>query len=887
MFDKRKSERELKAEVEFDLEKRVQANLAAGMSEAEARRAAQREFGSVSLAEEECRDERRNRFFENLLQDLRFGMRTLTKKPGFTAVAILTLALGIGANTAIFSVVNAVLLRPLPFSDPSRLFLLYEGVPDVGFPKIEFSAPDLMIYAQAQHSFSALAPYQNKRFEVSGAGVPERVMGARAGWKLFDVLGVRPILGRTFSTEEDQPGHPVTIISYGVWQRKFGGAADVIGKSIDLDRKPYAIVGVMPKDFQFPLPGAPGSNAPADVWVPMAFNPFELQAWGQMFNNDVAARLAPGVTPTQAQSEAEGIAARIFSAYPPSLLQAFHVPRLHVLVKPLHAEIVGEVRPLLLVLQAAVGLVLLIACANVALLLLARASGRSREIAIRAALGAGRGRLVLQLLTESFLLAAFGGCAGLALATWSKDLLLKFLPAGIELPKAVSIDGGVLLFTMVTALAAAVVFGVVPAMNATRTQARSPLQDSVKGGSAGRRQHRLQNSFVVTEFALALILMIGAGLLLKTFANLLKTSPGFQPQRVVGFSVPVPVEAYPRAAQVRSFYEEAIAQSAAVPGVVSAAISSDMPLHANETDALVLEIPVHGKTNLPAIRRSWIIGDYLGTMGIPILRGRGFTPEDGANTQPVALVSKAFAESIWPGGDAIGKRVKLAFADAPWLTIVGIVGDVPDSTSLAQPPSPHVYTPVLQESDAAIADSVVNRLRSLNLVVRTQSDSSVAEVVDRLHKLDPSLAIGTVHAMQEELGMSVAPQRFNAALVGIYAGAALLLALVGIYGVLAYAVTQQTHDIGVRMALGARRANIFALMLRRGLTLAVIGAAAGLAGAFGVTRVLSTLLYGVQPRDPWIFAGVTLLLTLASIAACIIPARRAMRVDPIIALRHE
>ena len=888
MLGKEKSEREIKLEVQFDLEKRIEMNIAAGMSPSDARLAAQREFGSVALAEDECRDERRGRVLENILQDARFGIRTLAKKPGFTAVAILTLALGIGANTAIFSVVNAVLLRPLPLNGSANLVLLYEGIPDVGFPKIQFSAPDLVMYERAQKSFSSLSPYQNKRFEVSGAGEPERLTGARAGWRLFDVLEAQPVLGRTFRADEDTPGSAVVILSYGIWQRKFGGAQNVIGRSIDLDRAPYTIVGVMPRGFEFPLPGAPGSNVPADLWVPMAYSAEELKAWGQMFNNDVVARLAPGVTQVQAQAEADAIAKRIYDAYPAELVKAFHVPKLNLLVAPLQSEVVGRVRPILLVLQVAVALVLLIACANVALLLLARATGRNREIAIRAALGAGRRRLVLQLLTESFVLAIIGAGAGLALAVWSKNLLLNFLPVGITLPKNVSISGGVLLFTLGTAVAAALIFGLMPAITATRTGVGASLQEGARGGSAGRKRHRLQNAFVIAEFALALILMIGAGLLLRTFANLLKTDPGFHPQHVIAFAIPLPAQAYPRGAQVREFYETAIAQVNALPGVVSSGVSNDVPLHANESDAIELEDTRSGKSHLPAITKSWILGDYLSTMGIPIVRGRDITPDDRLTTERVAIVSEKFAAAAWPGQDAIGKRFKTAILTAPWTRVVGIAADVPDA-SLAAPTSPHIYVPIAQEPDSQLEDRNSNQLRSLMFAAKMQGDSNslTASIVGKLHQLDPSLAIGTVRDMRNELDLSVAPQRFNATLVAIYATVALLLSLIGIYGVLAYTVTQQTHDIGVRMALGARRINILNLVLRRGLALAAIGSIAGLAGAFAITRLMSALLYGVQPHDPATFASVTLFFIAACVAACLIPARRAMRVDPIIALRHE
>lgn len=888
LFRRKREERELDAELRFDLEERSRAHIAAGMNPQQARYCAMQEFGSVGLAKEECRDARRTNIIENAYNDFRYALRVLLKKPAFTVVAILTLALGIGANSAIFSVVDAVLLKPLPFPDSNRLLLAYEGAPDLGFPKIEFSAPDLQIFQREQKSFESTATYQNKRFEISGAGEPERVSGARGQWNLFDVLGVHPILGRTFTREEDSPGHDLTIISYALWQRKFGGSSDAIGKTLDLDRMPYTIVGVLPRDFRFPLPGAYGSSDPAELWVPMAFTKTELQGWGMMFNNDVVARLKPGVTFQQAAAEATTLAPRIESQFPADLLKALHNPKLVLQVVPLQTDVVGSVKPLLLILQIAVALVLLIACANVALLLLARASARSREIAIRIALGASRGRLVLQLLAESLLLAAGGAAAGFALATWSKTALLSFVPADASLPKQVPMDSRALLFTLGIAIASALIFGLVPAFEATRSGLQTPLQEGGRGGSTSQRKNRVQNIFVIAEFALALILMIGAGLLLRTFTKLLRTDPGFQPQHVLTMTVPLPAHAYSQAAQVRGFYQDAIARSMQLPGVVSAAVTNDIPMHGNETDAFWLEAPDGSMVSAPAVRQSIVLGDYLRTMRIPLLRGRDFTPDDRSATQRVAIVSENLAKRVWPSGDAIGKRVRLEGMTSPWTTIVGIAGDVPDS-SLAAERMPHIYSPYSQEPDSLVADNIGGLLRNMTLALRTQGDPATlsAAVLNELHQLDPSLAVTNVRTMQSDLDSTLLPQRFNATLVGIYASVALLLALIGIYGVLAYTVSQQMHEIGVRMAIGAQRRDILVLVLERGLILAAIGAAIGLAGAWGVTRFMASLLYGVQPRDPWTFIGVTLVMALTALLACYLPARRATRVDPIIALRYE
>lgn len=820
-----------------------------------------------------------------LFQDLSYGLRTLRAKPTFTLIAVLTLALGIGGNVAMFSVVNAVLLRPLPFLNSSQLVLVHEGAPTLGFAKIGFSAPDLLFYEQSQSSFQGMAPYQNKNFELSGAGEPRRITAARVAWNLFPLLGAQPLLGRSFRREEDRPGIPVAMLSYGLWQSAYGGSQKVIGHTVTLDRIPYTILGVMPREFRFPLPGTSSNNAPAELWVPMAFTKTELEGWGNMFNNDVVARLKPGVTLLQSRLEAQAAAKRILQAYPPELLKVFSNATLVVQVDPMQAEISGGVRPVLLVLQGAVGLVLLIACTNVALLLLSRASGRGREIAIRAAMGASRYRLIAQLLTESFLLALVGGAMGLGLAICSKALLLKHIPAGIPLPAEVPLDSSVLFFTLGTILLTAVVFGLAPAIHATRTGLWTSAQAAVRSGTGSRTKHRVQDAFVAVEFGLALLLLVGAGLLLRSFSKLVAADPGFQPDKVLAMAVPLPAEAYPRADQVRNYYQQAIQQIAEIPGVISAAAANDLPLNGNELDAVQVE---GQEKSTPAVRQSWVLGDYLETMGIPLVRGRYFTPQDRHGSQLVTIISQSMARELWPSQDAIGKRIRRGDPGNPWRTVVGVVGDVPDA-DLSSQPTPHSYSPFLQEDDDFIADTVGGSLRNLSLAVRTRGNPAgmAAEIVRSLHGLDPAIAVSNVRLMQTEISDSVAPQRFNATLVGIYAGVALLLALVGIYGVLAYMIMQQTHEIGIRMALGAQRRQILQLVIARGMQLVTIGAAAGLLGAWGVTRLMGSLLYGVAPSDPLTFLSVTGLLATTALLACYIPARRAAKLDPAVALRYE
>lgn len=822
-----------------------------------------------------------------ILQDLRYAIRQLRKNPGFATIAVITLALGIGANTAIFSVVHAVLLRPLPFPEPTRLVLTYEGIPKIGFPKLPFSAPDLLLYRQAQHSFEDMADYQNRDFELSGAGEPERATGARISANLFSVLGVHPMLGRAFAADEDQPGRNVVLISYALWQSKYGGSHDVIGRAMNVDRAPYTIIGVMPRHFQFPLPGDAFNSDPAAFWLPMAFTPNELQGWGKFYMFNFVARLKPGVALDQARAEADILARRITQAYPVGLRQQFGNPELAFQVVPMRQELIGDVRPLLLVLQATVAAVLLIACVNVGLLLLSRASGRSREIAVRSALGASRNRLMAQLLCESLILAVPGGILGLILALWSKKSLLQYLPPGIALPHEIALNGTVLVFTVGTTLFTAILFGFVPAIETTRSQLGSTLQEGGRGSTIGRERHRLQGVFVVVEFALALVLMVGAGLLLRSFGGLLKTNPGFRPESVLAMNVSLPKQAYPHIAEIRIYHQRAVEQLSQMPGVISAAASTDLPLHGFFRSAVLIEGPEGNKRNMPAVLSSWIIGDYLKTMGIPLLRGRSLTAEDRPGTQPVALINQGMAQQLWPNEDALGKRI---FAVGAWSTVVGIVGDVHDG-ALSATPTPHVYRPYLQifgEPDAP-DEGLVETARRLNFVVRTQGDPAAASAaaVNQLHSLDPALAVVDVRTMRSEIQESVAPQRFNAALVGIYAGLALLLAVIGIYGVLAYMVTQQIHEIGIRIALGAQRRDMLAHVLLRGARLVSIGAAIGLPVAAVVTRLMASLLYGVSPRDPVTFFGVSVVLVVAAMLACYVPALRATRVDPMVALRHE
>jgi predicted permease len=878
---------DLSDEIREHLEEKVEELVAGGMPRKEARQAARREFGNITLTEEEGRDVWRWAAIEDFFMDVRFGARTLRKNPGFTAVAVLTLALGIGANTAIFGVVNAVLLRPLPFKQPSRLMMLFEGIPKLGFPKMGFSAPDFVALERAQKSFESVGVYQNKYFNISGGGEPERLMAARISSSVFPMLGAEPMLGRVFTIGEDAPGQNVVILSYGLWQRRFGADPGIIGRNLELNRQPYTVIGVMPKTFHFPLRGPQGSE-PAELWVPMAFTTTELEGWGTNYMNGVLARLRSGLAFEQASAEAESLSPSIGSNYPPELTKAFQGAELKVSMNSYREEVVKSVRTLLLILMAAVVLVLLIACANVATLLVSRAASRQKEVALRTTLGATRVRLLRQMLTESLLLALIGGSLGLAFASWVKTLLLSLVPESVPLPRDIAIGGSVMVFVLAVSFLTTVLFGLVPAFQVSAMALHGSLQEGGRSGTPGRLRHRLQGFFVTVEFALALVLLIGSGLLIRSFAKLLETNPGFRPDHVLTLKIPIPSERYAKAPKVRQFYEQLLDRAGNLPGVKAVGLTSDLPLNGCGTIAIQIEggRNVGGETP-QAICQTWQVGNYFQTLGIPLLKGRSFTLEDRIEAQPVAIVSETAARQFWPGQDPIGKHIRWGVY-APWQTIVGIVGDVNDGPP-GQPVQLHVYRPYLQMADLFFEDSRFGEVRSMNLAVRSQTDpaSLASAVIGQIHSLDPDLAVANLRTMAQVISSSVAGPRFNTLLLGVFAGVALFLAAIGIYGVMAYAITQQTHEIGIRLALGAQPRNVLHLVLRRGVRLAGTGATFGVAAALALTRLMAGLLYGVSATDPVTFFSVVILLLAIALLACYAPARRAMRVDPMVALRYE
>jgi predicted permease len=818
-------------------------------------------------------------------QDLAYAIRVLFKSWTVTLIAVATLALGIGANTAIFSVVNSVLLRPLPFPNSDRIVYILEKLP--GFStSIPMNATDYNAFRERQQTFEQMGVYGNKHFDLSGTGTPERVTGARASASVFPLLGVSPILGRTYTEQEDQSGQALVVLSYGLWQQTYGADPSILGREIQLNRQPYTVIGVMPKTFEFPLRGGVWSTTPADLWVPMSFTPEERQGWGNMYNHSVVARLKTGVTLEQAEGDANRTIGQVEALYPAPLVAFFKGAHVGAVVAPYSQVVTGDVRLPLLLLLVAVGFVLLIACANVANLLLARSTARQKEIALRAALGADRWRLARQMITESTVLGLLSGLAAILIGGWGMELILSLAPAGLPRMQEVRIDWHVFLFALALSLSTAILIGITPAIEATRIDPLESLKECGRGGGPSRGRRKLQSLLIVSQTALAVMLLIGAGLLTRSFATLLKTDPGFRPQRVVTATIALPLRAYSKADSIRGFWKELLARSENLPGVSAAGFSTDLPLDVEERDAVTIEGNESSGNNQPSITQSWIMGDYFGAMGITLKRGRDFAPAEIVGAPNVVIVSETAARTYWPGQDPLGKRIR--YSGDFWRTVIGVAGDVKDN-SLQAPAGPHAYTPYLQEQNATLESQDFDELRTLHLAVRTSTDPALVftSIRSSVAAIDPQIALDDLKTMDAAIDKSLAPQRFNLALVALFAVLAIFLAAVGVYGVLSYSISQRTREIGVRIALGAQRWRVLQMAVGEGMKLAILGTAAGMAGGFVLTRLMASLLFGITARDPLTFAAAGVVAAIVSFAACYIPARRAMRVDPIVALHYE
>ena len=861
-------DRELHDELQFHLEMETEENLRRGMSPDDARAAARRSFGGVDQVRETWRDRRGLPWLDHLVRDLRLGLRMLHRYPTFTAVAVVTLALGIGANTAIFSAVNAVLLRPLPFADAERLVALWETSPRQA--EVSVSYPNFLDWQAAATRFEAMTVIDDHEFTLTGGGEPERIPSARVSADFFGVLGVQPLLGRSFVAADDRPGEGrVVLLGHDLWQRRFGGSPDVVGTLVTLNDISVEVVGVLP-------PALDGQSygwfMDVKLWAPLGQY---VESWGSRgaHNGPMAiGRLATGASVADAQAELDVVAERLERAYPESNTGV------RVIVRSLGETIVADRRGPLLLLFGAVGFVLLIACANVANLLLARGTGRARELALRVALGATPMAIVRLLLVESVCLAALGGGSGLLLAFWVRDALVGLAP--VDLARGVVLDVRVLGFAAAISLASGALFGVVPAWRAAHPDLESALKDEHR--STPRGQRHVRSLIVVAETALAAMLLVGAGLLVRSVMSLQQVDPGFDRDRMLTMHVTLPLARYPDIERQTTFYRDVLARIARLPGVTTVGAGTDFPIL---EDSVYFPVHVDGHPVPPpgqellAYYRAVTPG-YLPAMGIPILVGRGVDELDVATSQPVVVVNEAIVRRHWPEQDPIGQRVRLGFGDHPWLTVVGVAGDV-RSFGLDADEQPSLYVPHAQRA--------FPWLRWMNLAISAgvAPESLVDAIRAEVWAVDPDVPLTDIQTGEAVVADSLARRQFTMSLLALFAGLAVALASVGLYGVLSYAVGQQTREIGIRMVLGADPRVVVGAVMRNGVGLTVIGLLIGLGGALAVGRVLESQLYGVQPTDPVSFAAAAVALITTAFFASLVPARRATRVDPMAALRTQ
>src|SRR5262245_12609664 len=876
----------MEEEMRFHLEMQIEQNLSSGMAAEEAHYAARRRFGNQTWLKEVSREMWSLNSIETLMQDLRYGSRTLMKNPGFTVVAALTLALGIGANTAIFSVVNAVLLEPLPYPEARQLALISENFSQRGLNRILVSAPEYLDYRDRSRSFSQVAAYRRQSFTLTGAGEAEMLRGTVCSTNLFETLGVRPALGRPFLPGEDRPGgNQVVALSHGLWQRRFGADPRVVGQKLTLNDNAVEVVGVMPPGFQFP--------PLTELWSPIAFTNEMLGQREGPRNLNVLARLKPESDLPAAQAEMNILARQLQEQYPEAYPAA---TGWSVTVTSLREYIVGDVRTALWTLLGAVGFVLLIACANVANLLLARAAARERELAIRAALGAGRARIARQLLTESLMLALAGGALGLLIAWYGVKALLALNPDALPPTATVRIDGTALAFTALVSLLTGVGFGLAPAIGAAKPDLIGVLKESGRGVRAGR--YGLRGGLVVMEIALSLMLVIGAGLLIRSFMRVRAVDPGFATENVLTMSFALPQTKYPERHQVANFYQEVLQRVESEPGVEAAGLIAGLPLSgSSSTWGFTTEAkPQPALEEVLEATNRVVSPGYFGALKIPLNRGRDFTSADNENSPGVVIINETLASRFWPNEDALGKRIKLASAepqrtwDGLWLTIIGVVGDV-RADGLENEVRPEMYLSYLQNPWRGLPSRPYMTLveRTMSIVARGAAEpagltAALRQAVAAVDKNQPVMVVATLENL---LAASLAERRFNLSLLGVFAAVALALAAIGLYGVMSYSVSQRTAEIGLRMALGAQESGVLRLVIGQGMKLALAGVLIGLGGAVALTRWLETLLFGVSATDPLTFALIALLLTLVALLACYVPARRATKVDPMTALRIE
>ncbi|HVG29698.1 MAG TPA: ABC transporter permease [Pyrinomonadaceae bacterium] len=822
-----------------------------------------------------------------LWQDIRFGVRVLVKSPGFAVVTILALALGIGANSAIFSVVNGVLLRPLPFKTADRLVFLSEWSQQV--PNMSVSYPNFQDWRAQSHSFDELAAFRSNAFVLTNAGEPERLTAREVSQGFFPALGVAPAQGRNFSADEDKPGGNKTVIlSHGIWQRRFGANPAALGQQLTLNNESYTVVGILPQGFEW--------QSPVDIWIPLGLRADRMQQRDSHPGIYVVGLLKNGVTEEQARSDMRGVAERLAQEYPKTNSgNGFTLTSLQF-------QATQNIRSSLFVLMAAVAFVLLIACANVANLLLARAASRSKEIAIRTALGAGRVRIIRQLLTESLLLSLAGGALGLLLATWGIDALLAAVSNDVPaiILANVRLDSRVIFFTIGASVVTGLLFGLAPAIQISKSNLNETLKDGGRGGSEGAARHRVRNFLVVAEVAVSLLLLVGAGLLVKSFLNLRQAELGFEPDRVLTMRLSLPEARYKENAKIENFFNDLLGRVKTLPGVESAGLTIGLPMNGGIESGVTFE--GHEVTDIKDITVAVNLAvspEYFKTMEMPLVEGRYFTEQDREGAPRVAIIDEMMAARFSPNESAVGKRIRLGggqppagMPPMPWMQIVGVVKHLryygPNETARVELYRPFFQLPLPADSPLAQGQPVTFP-RGGSLAVRAAGDPAAltASIRSVVREIDPDQPISAVQTMNDIVASTISPQKFATWMLGLFAATALVLAALGIYGVMAYSVTQRTHEIGIRMALGANRGDVLKMIVRQGMKLTLLGVGIGLVGSFLVTRAMTTLLFGVKATDPLTYGGVAILLAGVALLSCLLPARRATKVDPMIALRYE
>jgi putative ABC transport system permease protein len=891
MFQRKRRTSDFGAEIEAHIQLEAERLRAEGLSEEDARAAAHRAFGNTTRTQERFFESSRWMWWEHFWQNVRYAVRMLRKSPGFTVIAVLTIALGIGATTAIFSVVDATLLHPLPYPHPEQLVSVEDDLPGVGAQNVGISIPEWQDFERSG-IFQHMSPIGGGSVNLTGSSQPARIFFAAVPPNYFALIGVKPALGRSFNPEDHTPGFTLeSLISDGLWKRVFGSDPNILGRSVRLDNDLYQIIGVMPAGYHDP--GRTTEERNTEMWMATGFAgpPAPPPQRDSRILPEAIARIAPGLTVKTAQSRLDALVASLQKQFPVDYPEQ---SGWRVRLVPLQETVVGDARQSLVLLLGAVGLVLLIGCVNVANLLLARASARGREMAVRQALGAARTRLISQLLTEGLLLSLAGGIAGLATLFCTKGFLVRLVPASLPRLNDISINWPVLLFALVASLVAGTIFGLAPALHASRPDLTHALKQEGRGSTGSGEQARTRRVLVVTEFALSLVLMIVAGLLLRSFADLLHVRPGFDPQNVMAIRTWLPVpndpdtDIYLTAALEAPFVREVIRRGKTLPGVQEVALGdmAALPLGHSPNDrnpyVMVIEGQETQSKQAPLVDASEVTPEYFHLLSMTLLRGRLFGEGDDDKAPPVAVVNESFARTYWPDGDPVGKHLKLDNArgdrgNPPWTTVIGVIADA-RTESLAEASAPQIYLNLYQKHPKDLAIFLRGRL---------DAASTPVELRREVQTVNPELPVFGAQTLSDTLTASLSERRFSMEIIALFALTALLLAGLGIYGVISYIVSERTHEIGIRLALGAQRRDILGMVVRQGLGLAIAGAAMGLVCALVVAHLMAGMLYGVRPSDPLTFAGVALLLVGVALLACYIPARRAIRVDPLVALRHE